>query len=232
MQAFLKFYFPHSAPGCKDLCFRKCGFLRADEERKGSSISVLIGAAMVLRAVVMGILCAYARHRFHPVLFVGIGLTTAMGFMGLTGIKLNMAVMGAFPVMIGLGIDYSMQFHARPDEEARKGLLDKVVSLMVTGTGPAVMYAMPATGMGFIAMCIPPAPMICSFGLVAMIGVMSCFVISLIGILTTAHLLNYTPRPQKNEICYAVGEGACDFIPSQTNGNLTEKPQQKSPWSY
>jgi hydrophobe/amphiphile efflux-3 (HAE3) family protein len=219
-------------PGIKISVSGSAAFSEQMKTEMGSSIGILIGAAMVLMVVVMGILFAYARHRFLPVLFVGIGLITAMGFMGLAGIKLNMAVMGAFPVMIGLGIDYGIQFHARLDEEARKGSLDKAVSVMVTRTGPAVMYAMLATCMGFIAMFISTVPMIRSFGLVAMIGVISCFVISLVGIPTIAHLLNYTPKPQKTELCYAVGEGACDYIPSQTNGNLTAKPQKRSSWSY
>ena len=101
--------------------------------------------------------------------------------------------------MIGLGIDYGIQFHARLDEEARKGSLDTAVMVMVTRTGPAVMYAMLATCMGFAAMFISTVPMIRSFGLVAMIGVMSCFVISLIGIPTIAHLLHYTPKQREPE---------------------------------
>src|SRR5512136_2400857 len=200
-------------PGVKVSVSGSAAFSEQMKTEMGSSIAVLIGAAMILMVVVMGILFAYARHRFLPVLFVGIGLTTAMGFMGLAGIKLNMAVMGAFPVMIGLGIDYGIQFHARLDEEARKGSLDQAVFVMVTRTGPAVMYAMLATCMGFAAMFISTVPMIRSFGLVAMIGVMSCFVMALIGIPTIAHLLNYTPKPQKTELCYAVGAGACDYIP-------------------
>ena len=219
-------------PGVKISVSGSTAFAEQMKTEMGSSIGVLIGAAMVLMVVVMGILFAYARHRFLPVLFVGIGLTTAMGFMGLAGIKLNMAVMGAFPVMIGLGIDYGIQFHARLDEEARKGSLDKAVTVMVTRTGPAVMYAMLATCMGFIAMFISTVPMIRSFGLVAMIGVMSCFVISLIGIPTIAHLVNYTPKPQKTELCYGVGEGACDYIPSQTNGVSAKGARKKSSWSY
>src|SRR4030042_4816621 len=219
-------------PGVKISVSGSTAFAEQMKTEMGSSIGVLIGAAMVLMVIVMGILFAYARHRFLPVLFVGIGLTTAMGVMGLAGIKLNMAVMGAFPVMIGLGIDYGIQFHARLDEEARKGSLDKAVMVMVTRTGPAVMYAMLATCMGFIAMFISTVPMIRSFGLVAMIGVMSCFVISLIGIPTIAHLLDYTPKPQKTELCYAVGEGACDNIPSQTNGASAKRARKKSSWSY
>jgi hydrophobe/amphiphile efflux-3 (HAE3) family protein len=219
-------------PGVKISVSGSAAFSEQMKTEMGSSMGILIGGAMVLMVIVMGILFAYASHRFLPVLFVGIGLTTALGFMGLAGIKLNMAVLGAFPVMIGLGIDYGIQFHARLDEEARKGSLDKAVSVMVTRTGPAVMYAMLATCMGFIAMFISTVPMIRSFGLVAMIGVMSCFVISLIGIPTIAHIVNYTPKKQKTELCYAVGEGACDYIPSQINGISGKNTQKKSTWSY
>jgi len=219
-------------PGVKISVSGSAAFSEQMKTEMGSSMAVLIGSAMVLMVIVLGILFAYASHRFLPVLFVGIGLTTAMGFMGLAGIQLNMAVLGAFPVMIGLGIDYGIQFHARLDEEARKGSLDKAVSVTVTRTGPAVMYAMLATCMGFIAMFISTVPMIRSFGLVAMIGVMSCYAISLVGIPTIAHLLNYTPKQQKTDVCYAVGEGACDNIPSQTQGVPGSGIQKKSSWSY
>jgi predicted RND superfamily exporter protein len=49
-------------------------------------------------------------------LLVVIGPITSLGLMSLIGIRLNMAVVGAFPVLIGLGIDYAIQFHARFDE--------------------------------------------------------------------------------------------------------------------
>jgi hydrophobe/amphiphile efflux-3 (HAE3) family protein len=219
-------------PGVKISVSGSAAFEEQMKAEMGSSMGILIGSAMVLMVIVMGILFSYASHRFLPVIFVGLGLTTAMGFMGLAGIQLNMAVLGAFPVMIGLGIDYGIQFHARMDEEARKGSLDKAISVMVTRTGPAVMYAMLATCMGFIAMFISTVPMIRSFGLVAMIGVMSCFIISLIGIPTVAHLVNYTPKQQKTELCYATGEGACENIPSQTQGLSNSRTPKKSSWSY
>lgn len=207
-------------------------FAQQMKDEMGSSMGVLIGAAMILMVIVMGLLFAYASHRFLPVLFVGIGLSTAMGFMGLAGIQLNMAVLGAFPVMIGLGIDYGIQFHARLDEEARKGSLDDAVYVTVTRTGPAVMYAMLATCTGFLAMYISTVPMVRSFGLVAMIGVISCYVIALIGIPTIAHLLNYTPKKQAPEACYAVGEDACEYIPSQVAGGKKSPAKKKSSWSY
>ncbi len=154
------------------------------KDEMGTSTMMLIGIAMLLMVIVMGILFSYVSHRFLPVLIVGIGLVIAMGAMGLTGIRLNMAVIGAFPVLIGLGIDYAIQFHSRFDEEIRKGTIANAVYMTVTKTGPAVLFAMLATCMGFVAMFISPVPMIQSFGLVSIIGVASCYVASLIGIPT------------------------------------------------
>lgn len=181
----------------------------------GSSMGVLIGGAMVLMVIVMGLLFSYVSHRFLPVVFVGLGLTTALGLMGLAGIQLNMAVLGAFPVMIGLGIDYAIQFHARLDEESRKGSLDDAVFTTITRTGPAVMYAMLATSLGFVAMFVSTVPMVRSFGLVAMIGIMSCYCVSLVGIPAIAHVLHYKPKQQTPKVCYAVGEEACNTLPAK-----------------
>ena len=197
-------------------------FTKQMQAEMSSSMGVLIGGAMILMIIVMGLLFSYVSHRFLPVVFVGLGLTTAIGLMGLAGIQLNMAVLGAFPVMIGLGIDYAIQFHARLDEESRKGSLDDAVFMTITRTGPAVMYAMLATSLGFSAMFISTVPMIQSFGLVAIIGIMSCYCISLVGIPAVAHIIGYKPKPQTPEVCYAVGEDACETLPS---------PKAKT-WNY
>ncbi len=191
-----------------------------------SNMGILIGGAMVLMVLTMGVLFAYVRHRFLPVLLVGIGLITSLGLMGLAGISLNMAVIGAFPVLIGLGIDYAIQFHARFDEEARKGSLEDAVFMTVTRTGPAVLYAMLATSMGFVAMFISTVPMIRSFGLVSIIGINTCYWVSCIGMPTLGLLLNYKPKPDPSGQCYAVGTGACDTIIGK------EKNKKKGGFSY
>jgi len=195
-----------------------------------SNMGILIGGAMVLMILTMGILFAYVRHRFMPVLLVAIGLVTSLGLMGIAGISLNMAVIGAFPVLIGLGIDYAIQFHARFDEEARKGSLENAVFMTVTRTGPAVLYAMLATSMGFVAMYVSTVPMIRSFGLVSIIGINTCFWVSCIGMPTLALLLKYQPKPSPGQVCYAVGEGACDTIIDSPNNRPGNK--KKSPFSY
>ncbi len=160
----------------------------------GKSMGVLILAALVLMVVVMGLMFGYVNHRFIPVLIVGSGLLFTFGFIGLAGIKISMAVISAFPVMIGLGIDYAIQFHSRLEEEARDHPLPDAVRITVMNTGPAVMYAMLATCMGFLAMFISPVPMMQGFGLVSIIGVMTCYLTSLFGIPLIALLINYQAK--------------------------------------
>lgn len=207
-------------------------FMQQMSEGLGSNMGILIGGAMILMVIVMGILFAYVRYRFMPVLLVGIGLATSLGLMGLARVGLNMAVIGAFPVLIGLGIDYAIQFHARFDEESRKGSLQDAVVMTVTRTGPAVMFAMLATCMGFLAMFVSDVPMIRSFGLVAIIGIFTSYWISCIGVPTLCLLLKYKPKQPRTDTCYAVGEGACDSLidPSERPSDMNDR--KKRSFSY
>ena len=207
-------------------------FMKQMMEGMGSNMGVLIGGAMILMVIVMGILFAYVRYRFMPVLLVGIGLVTSLGLMGLASVGVNMAVIGAFPVLIGLGIDYAIQFHARFDEEARKGSLEDAVFMTVTRTGPAVLYAMLATCMGFVAMFVSEIPMIRSFGFVAIIGIFTSYWASCIGVPTLCLLLKYKPKQPKTETCYAVGTDACDFVMDDPKNGLLSRKEKKKSFSY
>lgn len=204
-------------------------FTQQMEEGLTSNMGILIGGAMVLMIITMGILFSYVRYRLMPVVLVGIGLVISLGMMGIAGISLNMAVIGAFPVLIGLGIDYAIQFHARFDEEIRKGSIEHAVFMTVTRTGPAVMYAMLATCMGFLAMFVSEVPMIRSFGLVAIIGIFTCYWVSCIGMPTLGLLLKYQPKQQETDQCYAVGTDACDTIIKKPEKSRNTK---KSSFSY
>lgn len=204
-------------------------FTQQMKEGLTSNMGILIGGAMVLMIITMGILFSYVRYRLMPVILVGIGLVISLGMMGIAGISLNMAVIGAFPVLIGLGIDYAIQFHARFDEEIRKGSIEDAVFVTVTRTGPAVMYAMLATCMGFLAMFVSEVPMIRSFGLVAIIGIFTCYWVSCIGMPTLGLLLKYQPKQQETDQCYAVGTDACDTIIKKPEKSRNTK---KNSFSY
>ncbi|HPP77681.1 hydrophobe/amphiphile efflux-3 (HAE3) family transporter [Methanospirillum sp.] len=210
----------HPPPGITVTLTGNPVFKQEMGQELSKSMGTLIMGAMILMVIVMGILFAYVSHRFIPVLIVAIGLILTFGIMGLFGVNINTAVIAAFPVLIGLGIDYAIQFHARLEEEARKGPLAEAVKITITRTGPAVLFAMLATTMGFIAMFISPVPMIRSFGLVAIIGVSVCYLTSLIGIPLIAVLIRYKPKGKQGE----EKPTRADLILSKTAVTIAKNP--------
>lgn len=171
-----------------------------------TSMGILLLAAMILMVVAVGILFGQVRYRLLSVVIVAAGVLFTFGIMGLSGMKISMVVIGAFPILIGIGIDYAIQFHSRFDEEARKSSIPEAVKTTLTRAGPSVLYAMLATAMGFIALWISPVPMIREFGIVCVIGLFSCYLAALIIVPLMGLLTNYRPvkdiahqKPARNE---------------------------------
>jgi uncharacterized protein len=163
-------------------------------QEMGGSMGMLIGAAMLLMVIAVGLLFGHVRYRFLSVAIVAAGLILTFGIVGWSGLKINMATIAAFPVLIGIGIDYAIQFHSRFDEEARRTSLPEAVRMTVTRSGPSILYAMLATSIGFIALWVSPLPMIRSFGQVCVIGVMACYLVALLSVPAVGLLTSYRPK--------------------------------------
>lgn len=169
-------------------------FQKEMEEEMGTSMGTLIFAAMLLMIVAVGLLFSHVRYRFLPVVIVACGLIMTFGFMGLAGIPISMVVIGAFPVLIGIGIDYAIQFQSRFDEEVRRSTINEAVHTTLKNSGPSILFAMIATSLGFIAMFISPVPMIGDFGFTCVIGVVSCYLAALVLVPTFAVVVGYQPK--------------------------------------
>lgn len=159
----------------------------------GSSMGTLIMVAMGLMVIAVGLLFGHVRYRLLPVVIVGTGLIFTFGVIGFSGMPITMVTIGAFPVMIGIGIDYAIQFHSRFDEEVRKSPVTDAVATTITRTGPSVLYAMLATAMGFIALTISPLPMIRSFGITCVIGIFCCYLSAIVVVPVFGLLVQYRP---------------------------------------
>jgi hypothetical protein len=185
-------------PGVRVIVTGNAAFQQQMGEEMGTSMGQLILIAMILMLVAVGLLFSHVRYRFLSVMIVASGLVLTFGFMGLVGMKISMVAIAAFPVLIGIGIDYAIQFHSRFDEEARSAPLGEAARTTITKAGPAVLYAMIATSMGFLAMMISPIPMLGDFGVLCIIGVVSCYIMALILVPTVGILLNYRPKYSNN----------------------------------
>ncbi len=185
-------------------------FSKEMEGEMGGQMGILILAAMLLMVLAVLLLFSHVRYSLLPVGVVAVGLIMTFGFMGLSGISISMVVIGAFPVLIGIGIDYAIQFHARFDEEIQRGTIPEAVWATVVNLGPSVLIAMSATALGFIAMFFAPVPMVADFGMVCTIGVASCYIAALIIVPVFATVMNY--RPKKEAPTSGSQEGGLSFI--------------------
>jgi hydrophobe/amphiphile efflux-3 (HAE3) family protein len=181
-------------PGMKVTLTGEAAFSQQMQEEMGTSMGLLIGAAMALMVLAVWLLFSHVRYRLLSVAVVASGLILTFGIMGITGIPISMIAIGAFPVLIGIGIDYSIQFHSRFEEECRSSPLPDAVRTTITKAGPSVFLAMVSTSLGFIAMFVSPVPMVRDFGLICTIGVASCYLAGLVVVPTFGTLVRYRPR--------------------------------------
>ncbi|MBM3133097.1 MAG: RND family transporter, partial [Chloroflexi bacterium] len=118
--------------------------------------------------------------RWLPLAVVIVGTIYTAGIMGAAGVPLTMMSMTVFPILIGLGIDYGIQFHNRYDEEALRGrTVAQAIIESVTHIGPAVAIALISGCLGFVALMFSPIPMIRDFGLMLIIGVVASYVVAM-----------------------------------------------------
>lgn len=118
--------------------------------------------------------------RWLPLGVAFIGITYTFGAMGVLSVPITMVSMAVFPVLIGLGVDYAIQFHNRYDEEARRGeTVAAAIIDSVTHIGPAVGIAIIAACLGFAALFFSPVPMIQDFGLMLIIGVIAGYLVAI-----------------------------------------------------
>jgi uncharacterized protein len=162
------------------------------------NFNVLIIASLVLMLTVKYVLYARIRFWILPVVLLVFGLFYTFGIMGLLKIPANDGATTAFPILLGLGIDYAVQFHMRFDDECRHSDRDTALITTLSKTGPSVLIALGATSLGFLAILITPIPMIQTFATVSLIGIICCYLTSLFGFGAFAHIFRYEPKPPGN----------------------------------
>ena len=162
-------------------------------------MAILILGAFILMLIALFLLFGSVRYRLLPLLFVMVGLVYLFGLLGLFKIPLNIGAIGAFPVLLGLGIDYAVQFQSRLNDELLHTPLNEAVRTTVCNTGFAVLNAMIATAMGFMALFITPLPMLVSFALAAIVGIICAYAATLFGFPAVAILMNYKAKDPSSE---------------------------------
>jgi hydrophobe/amphiphile efflux-3 (HAE3) family protein len=165
--------------------------LRNDMEREmNSSMSTLLMISVLLMVVALLLVFRHVHLSLLPLPITLLGIIWTFGMMGFLKVPLTMVSMAAFPILIGLGIDYAIQFQNRIEEEFQQSesIIDAVIET-VSHTAPAVFIALIITGAGFISLFSSSVPMIKDFGLLCLIGIIMCYISSLFVGVTVIYLM-------------------------------------------
>ncbi|MDK2892019.1 RND family transporter [Methanohalophilus sp.] len=178
-------------PGYEIIVTGDPAFKVAMNDEMMGSMGFLLLLSAFLMVVVLYLVFRHVRWRLMPLAIVLLGIVYTFGAMGFLEIPLTMVSMAAFPVLIGLGIDYAIQFHNRIEEELERGETPReAVVDTIKHMGPAVLIALTITALGFLSLLTSSVPMIQDFAKLLLIGIVMCFLASLFVGVTVLYILD------------------------------------------
>jgi len=141
--------------------------------------SILIPAAAILVVVILFL----TFRRFSDILLclivIGLGSLWAIGAMGYLGLDFTMVHVALIPLLLGMGVDYSIYILSRYYEGRGKGLrAEKATVISVSTIGVAILMCMITTVIGFASFSISDLPPIQTLGILAGLGIFSTFVLA------------------------------------------------------
>ncbi len=141
---------------------------------------LLLGGIAVAIMVVILLVLFDVRWRLLPLGVILVGVIWAFGLAGYVGIPLTIVTIAGLPVMLGVGIDYAIQMHARVEEEAVLGVAQHPVQATARGLCPALLVVTFDAIFAFAALHFAKVPMLREFGLLLAVGIAAICLCSIV----------------------------------------------------
>ena len=136
------------------------------------SIELLLIAVLLAMAATLGLVFT-GRPRLLPLALALLAAALTFGALSLAGASLTMASIAVLPVLVGLAVDYAIQFQARVGEELerspgeRHGAVGRAAAL----GAPTIAAACAASAAAMLVLLLSPVPMVRGFGVLLVVGV-------------------------------------------------------------
>ena len=160
---------------------------------------LLLGSIAIAIMIVILLVLFNVRWRLLPLGIVLIGVVWAFGLAGYLGIPLTLVTISGLPVMLGIGIDYAIQMHARVEEEVIIDHSDHPIQETARNLGPALLVVTFDAIFAFAALRFSKVPMIRSFGLLLAVGVAAICFVSIMGTLSALGIREYRSPTQSRD---------------------------------
>jgi len=143
----------------------------------GSIVVLLIGAVAVMALVLL--LVFRGRLRLLPLVIALAAAAITFGATSLAGAMLTMASIAVLPILIGLAVDYAIQFQSRARESESSLPAELAVGRAARAGAPTIGAAALATATGFLVLLLSPVPMVRGFGVLLVVGIAVAFACTL-----------------------------------------------------
>lgn len=157
----------------------------------------LTGGMLTLGAIGLAVMALIllllfsVRWRLLALAVVVIGVVWAFGIVGYLGIPLTIVTIAGLPVMLGIGIDYAIQMHARIEEEVVVDRATHPIQETAANLGPALLVVTFDAVFAFAALHFAKVPMLRQFGLLLAVGVAAICFNSIMGPLAILGIREY-----------------------------------------
>jgi uncharacterized protein len=180
--------------------------------RLSSALELLLVAVALAMALALGLIFT-GRPRLLPLAVAALAVALAFGALALAGGRLSIAQVAVLPVLVGLAVDYAVQFQSRVEEVLIEGAAQGVPSAIRRAAfagGPAIALAAVASMGAFAVVLSSPVPMVRGFGILLVVGVaIALFCALLVG---SAALVLVGRRPERGGAAGAGGTAGVSAI--------------------
>ncbi|HEY3959449.1 MAG TPA: MMPL family transporter [Solirubrobacteraceae bacterium] len=186
----------------------------------GRAIELLLVAVLLVMAGALGLVFS-GRPRLLPLAVALLAAALTFGALSVVGASLTMASIAVLPVLVGLAVDYAIQFQSRVHEAAEDSATDgdgigAAVRRAAALGGPTIATAGAASAGAMLVLALSPVPMVRGFGLLLVAGVAIAFLC----VLTAgAAMLVLTDRVGgRNRAGAAIGPAAAGWLGAAWRG--------------
>jgi hydrophobe/amphiphile efflux-3 (HAE3) family protein len=139
--------------------------------RLSGSIATLLAVVLAVMALVL-LLVFRSRLRLLPLVIAIVAGAISFGLVELAGASLTMASLAVLPILIGLSVDYAIQFQSRVQEARSQDRSGATAVARAARVGvPTIATAALATATGFLVLLLSPVPMMRGFGVLLVVGI-------------------------------------------------------------
>ncbi len=145
------------------------------------SIELLLIAVLLVMAASLGLIFT-GRPRLLPLAIAVLAAALTFGALSLAGASLTVASIAVLPVLVGLAVDYAIQFQSRVQEESERAGAEARETVVVRAAAlgaPTIATAGAASAAAMLVLLLSPVPMVRGFGLLLVLGVIVAFLCAL-----------------------------------------------------